>query len=64
MSSAKGPVRLFLFFSVGPVAFAPCSPWVITDRVPATRLGIAGLVLSDGCFVLTTAGAGQDFTPV
>lgn len=54
----------FFLFSVGPVAFAPCSPWVITDWVPATRLGIACLVLSDGCFVLTTAGARQDFTPV
>ena len=47
-----------------PVAFAPCSPWVITDWVPATRLGTACLVLSGGCFVLPTGGTRQDSTPV
>lgn len=57
-------VGSFYFFGVSPVAFAHSSPWVITDWVPANRLGIACLVLSDGCFVLSMAGARQDFTPV
>lgn len=55
----------FLFFLlIGPVAFAPRSPWVITDWDPATRLGTACSILPDSCFVLTIAGARQDFTPV